>query len=875
VNAGIYTVTLTATDLDGGFITRTFSWTVVNVGPAAAPDIATTPEEQPVTVAVLTNDVDDDGDPLTVVAASVDPLQGSVVINANGTLTFTPATNFNGLAVVTYTIEDDGGLRSTASVSITVTPVNDAPVIAPLPSISTADGTAVSLNLSSFFSDVDPGQTLSVSYAGLPAGLTFDSSGAIGGTVARDASQGGSGGVYSVTATVTDGNGGSTQRTFTVIIANVAPVAADDRATTDEDTPVVVDLLKLTAAPGTPGKDVDPDGDALVISSATASNGTVTINPDGTVLYTPADIITYTVSDGEGGFSTASATITVVSVNDPPVARPDVAITNEDQSLTFAVLGNDTDPEHDTLSVVVASVPAAQGSVAINPDGTLTFTPAFDFNGTATITYQISDGNGGTATSTVTVTVVPQPEAPRPLPDGATTAEDTPVTINVLANDADPDGDTIRVTAATVNPAQGSVTINADGTITFTPAADFNGTAVITYDVTDDTGRVSTATATITVTPINDAPVALTDTGTVGSRGAITINPLGNDRDPDGPSLTITAVDGKPIAPGGSVTIAGGRVTLNPDGTLTFVPNPGYSGSLEFSYEISDGAGGFAAAMIQLSVTAEDDSALSPDGQPSFPSGPTDAIDGHDVATGIMGEGIILETVSTFGGLNDYTQSLAGERPLLTAVNGFGRLDSGLEINVTTGRIVDPEHFGPFPRGVMASRAGDDSSQPADPAILAQNLQAVGGRQASGTGRGFIDSRLDGQLLVLTFPDSDRNPGLGRGNGASGMKVTLADGSPLPPWLGWNGKGQLVGTPPEGLETIDILVRSETGEGTTVSRTLTINLRDGTASPLTIRKLGMDEMPPLFSRQLQLALGPGGTTSPSEVSLAELIRQAS
>jgi hypothetical protein len=97
----------------------------------------------------------------------------------------------------------------------------------------------------------------------------------------------------------------------------------------------------------------------------------------------------------------------------------------------------------------------------------------------------------------------------------------------------------------------------------------------------------------------------------------------------------------------------------------------------------------------------------------------------------------------------------------------------------------------------------------------------------------------------------------------------------LPEWLYWNDRGQLTGTPPEGEAAITILIQTRTGDGLTVSRTMIVDLRDGTASPLTFRKQVMDELPPLFSRQLQLALDPGGTSAPSEMSLADLIRQAS
>jgi hypothetical protein len=139
----------------------------------------------------------------------------------------------------------------------------------------------------------------------------------------------------------------------------------------------------------------------------------------------------------------------------------------------------------------------------------------------------------------------------------------------------------------------------------------------------------------------------------------------------------------------------------------------------------------------------------------------------------------------------------------------------------------------------------------------------------------LVQGTIDAQHLVITFLNKDLTA-IGRDSGSGTVVVvTMPDGSPLPEWLYWNDRGQLTGTPPEGEAAITILIQTRTGDGLTVSRSMIVDLRDGTASPLTFRKQVMDELPPLFSRQLQLALDPGGTSAPSEMSLADLIRQAS
>ncbi len=680
---GPFVVTVTATDPSGESVSTTFVYSIQNIPPIAVDDTATTPEDTPVNVAVLANDSDPDGDPLTITAASSQ--DGTVVVNADGTLTFTPAENFNGEALVTYTVSDGQGGVATATLTVDVVAVNDAPESLPIPDVTNEDNQSVSVDTSSFFSDLD-GDTLTFDVTGLPAGLSIDpATGIISGTIDRDASQP-NGGIYSVTVTGTDPDGLTTSQTFTWTVTNPAPTAVNDSATTDEDTPV--DITVLT-------NDTDPDGDPLTVTMATALNGTVTIAADGTLTYVPdadfngTDTITYVISDGNGGTSTAAVEVTVNPVNDGPVAVDDVATTNEDTPVVIGVLGNDSDIDGDALTVTDAISP--DGTVVINPDGTITFTPNPDFNGPTTITYTISDGNGGTSTATVAVTVDAVNDPPVANMDSATTDEDTPVDIAVLANDTDVDGDPLTVTAA--DAPNGTVTINPDGTVTYVPDPDFNGTDTITYTISDGQGGFSTSTVEVTVNAVNDAPVttpiapqndndadvialdvssnfsdvdgdsltftatglppglsidadgnitgtidpdasqggpgadgiysvtvtaddgnggtvdqtfiwevnnpapvAADDTATTDEDTPVDIAVLANDTDPDGDALSVT-----------SATASNGLVTINPDGTITYAPNPDFNGTDTITYTISDGEGGTSTATVEVTVAPVND----------------------------------------------------------------------------------------------------------------------------------------------------------------------------------------------------------------------------------------------------------------------------
>ena len=352
---------------------------------------------------------------------------------------------------------------------------------------------------------------------------------------------------------------------------NFAPVATDDTAVTDEETLVNIAVL---------ANDTDPEGDALTITEATSEHGTVAIRPNGTLDFTPNPdffgeaVIDYTITDGNGGFDDSRVFVTVNNVNDAPVANDDTAITGVGESVTIPVLVNDTDADNDPLTVTAATSP--NGDVVINSDGTITFTPTPGFTGDASIDYTVDDGNGGTDTAQVSVSVGETSGPPVAVDDTAVTNEDTEVTIPVLANDTDPEDDTLTVTAAT--SPNGDVVINDNGTITFTPAPDFNGEAVITYDITDGNGGVDTAEVVVTVNPVNDGPLAEDDTAIVNAGGTVVVPVLLNDSDIENDPLTVI-----------SASSPNGTVEINPDNTLSFTPADGFTGDAVVNYTISDG----------------------------------------------------------------------------------------------------------------------------------------------------------------------------------------------------------------------------------------------------------------------------------------------
>ena len=369
--------------------------------PVADDDTASTTEDTPVSIDVLANDEDPDGDALSVTSASA--LNGSVVIEADDRLSYTPNPDFSGTDWIRYGVEDGDGDSDDAVVTVNVTAANDLPV-ANDDSTSTVEDTLVTINVLGNDSDVD-GDPLTVTSATATNGsVTIGAGGSLTYTPNADFT-----GTDTISYTISDGAGGTASASVAVIVAavNDAPVAVDDTATTAEDTPVTIDVL---------GNDTDVDGDTLAVTTASATNGTVVVEAGGGLTYTPnadfsgTDTITYDVSDGSGGTATGSVAVTVGAANDAPVAVADTATTAEDTPVTIDVLGNDMDVDGDTLAVTTAS--ATNGTVVVEADGSLTYTPNASFTGTDTISYEISDGAGGTASASVAVSVLAPPVAP-------------------------------------------------------------------------------------------------------------------------------------------------------------------------------------------------------------------------------------------------------------------------------------------------------------------------------------------------------------------------------------------------------------------------------------------------------------------------------
>lgn len=284
------------------------------------------------------------------------------------------------------------------------------------------------------------------------------------------------------------------------VIENTGPTARNDSYVIDQDSADnSLDVLV---------NDSDPEGDALVVTLVTApQNGTVSISGNA-VLYTPnpgyygADSFSYTIEDGYGGVDSATVNITIDPANGPPLAADDQFIVSMDSSGNLlTVLGNDTDPEGDSFTLVAVSTPA-HGTASISGDR-ISYTPNPGFFGSDQFTYTIQDGFGRQSTATVLVTVDETNLPPVAVDDLAFTKKDTSVVIDVLANDSDPNGDPLTIIQI-IQPENkmGTVEINGDGTVTYIPMPNWWGGDTFQYVISDGRGGTATATVTLDVTQI-------------------------------------------------------------------------------------------------------------------------------------------------------------------------------------------------------------------------------------------------------------------------------------------------------------------------------------------------------------------------------------
>ena len=664
----------TIDDGNGGTDVATLYLSVFDLPPHAEDDINVTTLNQPVDGNVLTNDSSEPDDDLVIADGTGNPITGpttmttdqgsTLVINPDGTYTYTPATDFAGEDTITLEVCDENGncVNSVLTIDVddtTVDPLNSQP-------------TAGDDNFTSFIdqpltssvagNDGDPdGDVITIidPATGIAATAAVNVTTAQGGTVVVQPDgtftytpAPGFVGVDTFDYSVIDPTGETDDATVTFTVtgdpdpaANDAPDANDDTSVTSVNTVVTGNSLL---------NDTDPNGDALTVTSidglpvpaggsvvaTTPSGGTVEIFEDGSYIYTPAtgyfgtENLVYSIDDGNGGTDTATLYLTAMPT--PPRATDDINITTIDAPVDGNVLTNDYsdmalpltvgDGNGNPLPGTTTLTTDQGGTLAIDSDGSYTYTPAAGFVGNDTIILEICDSLGACVDTVLSIDVS----------DPVISAENTPpvagddhfealtdqvIDSALFGNDCDPDGDvialvdpatgvaaTVPVTLATAQG--GTVTIQPDGTFSYTPAAGFTGVDSFDYSIVDPDGTTDDATVTLTIdddpNPLaNDRPTAVDDASITQMNTPQTGNALDNDTDPNGDTLTIVSIDGSPVPAGGSVivtTIQGSTVEIFDDGSYTYQPANDFVGTEQLVYTIDDGNGGTDDATLSLTV---------------------------------------------------------------------------------------------------------------------------------------------------------------------------------------------------------------------------------------------------------------------------------
>lgn len=554
------------------------------------PDAATTLQGTPVTVSVLNND---SGSALDVTEIT-QPANGTAVLNASNTVTYTPNSGFQGTDTFTYTVCDSGGNCQQETVTITVTPTSvNQPPVAQNDTENTPPNTPITISVLN--NDSDPDNTLSqlglVIIAQPVNGMaTVNANGTI--TYTPDP---GFAGTDVFTYNLCDPAGLCDEAIVTVFVT--APLLVDaqpDIEFTTVSTPVTFNILDNDFGEGIEVTQVlvlPQHGD---IESLDPVSGQVTYQPEAG--YTGQDYFTYQICNSLGVCDVTLVSIAILpdGINQPPTPNNDVAQTPVNTPIDIPVLLNDTDPDNDPLTVTTITNNPDNGTVTINPDGTVTYTPDPGFTGCDVFAYSVCDPSGFCAQAEVGVEVSSsgcQNLPPLAADDEATATEGIPAIIDVLTNDFDPDG-SIATLSIGAQPYNGTVSLLPDETgFIYTSNPDFTGTDYFPYIICDNGNPVLCDTAYVTIT-VEPAPIdAEPDIVYTAQNTPVTFNVFTND---SGTAIELTEVWGGPD--NGSIAVVPGT------GNVVYTPQTGFTGTDYFEYQICDVAGTCDVTLVTIYV---------------------------------------------------------------------------------------------------------------------------------------------------------------------------------------------------------------------------------------------------------------------------------
>jgi ELWxxDGT repeat protein/VCBS repeat-containing protein len=543
---------------------------------------------------VLDNDTDPNDDGLTTILLS-DPLHGNLTLNDNGSFSYTPDTDYVGNDSFTYQATDGVLVSNTATVTIEV--LNDDAPLAGGDVYSVEENDTLTISEPGVLdNDSDPNDApLTAIWLDGPANgsINLNDDGSFTYVPNPDYV-----GEDSFTYKANNGSIDSNSATVAITVTpgpNQAPTGIDDAYDVDKNTELVV-----SEEDGVLDNDTDLDDEPLTANILSMpTNGTLEFENDGSFIYTPTtdfigiDTFTYWANDG---LANSATTTVLITVGGGPNTAPIVVDDNYDVLIdgtlsvtpNFGILNNDSDPEGNNLAAT-NTMPPSHGTLTLLPDGSFVYTPTSGYEGTDSFTYLVDDGELLSDEATVSITISDSAnQPPTALDDAYNVDEDGTLNINdatgVLDNDTDDKNDPLDAILLS-DPSDGTLTLNQDGSFTYTPDSDFSGTDSFTYKASDGWADSEETTVVITVNPgPNEAPTANDDSYNVGFETTLVIDEvegvLWNDSDPDGDLPTAVQVDPP----------SSGALTLNENGSFTYVPNADFTGTDSFTYKANDGA---------------------------------------------------------------------------------------------------------------------------------------------------------------------------------------------------------------------------------------------------------------------------------------------
>ena len=674
-SSGVTTVDLTVTPVNDPPVGVADDFYTVAEGGTLTADDATGVVGGTEDDGVLANDTDAEGDPLTATVVSGPSNASAFTLNSNGTFTYTHDGGETTSDSFTYRSHDASDSSGVTTVDLTVTPVNDPPVgvlddfytVAEGGALTTTDvdgtttgGDQTDDGVLANDTDVegDPLTATVVSGPSSASAFTLNLDGTFsythdGGETTSDS--------FTYRAHDPSDSSGVTTVDLTVTPVNDPPVGVtDDFYTVDEGgTLTTTDVDGTTTGgdqtdDGVLANDTDVEGDPLTatVVSGPSSASSFTLNSNGTFIYThdggetTSDSFTYRAHDPSDSSGVTTVDLTVTPVNDPPVGVTDdfytvdeggtLTTTDVDGTTTGGdptddgVLANDTDVEGDPLTATVVSGPSSASSFTLNSNGTFIYTHDGGETTSDSFTYRAHDASDSSGVTTVDLTVTPVNDPPVGVTDdfytvdegGTLTTTDVDGTTTggdqtddgVLANDTDVEGDPLTATVVSGPSSASSFTLNSNGTFIYTHDGGETTSDSFTYRAHDPSDSSGVTTVDLTVTPVNDPPVGVTDDFyTVAEGGTLTTTDvdgtttggdptddgvLANDTDAEGDALTATVVSGPANA---------AAFTLNSNGTFIYTHDGGETTSDSFTYRAHDASDSSGVTTVDLTVTPVND----------------------------------------------------------------------------------------------------------------------------------------------------------------------------------------------------------------------------------------------------------------------------